>query len=167
MQKITPCLFFNGNAEKAVKFYTSVFKRSKILLVTRYGKSGAEASGQPQGSVMTISFQLEGQKFLALNGGSAFKFSPAISLMANCQTQKEIDHYYKKLSKGGKILECGWLTDQFGISWQIFPTLIEKAWHGKDSERFERVMTEVFKMTKMNLKPLQKAYNQKPNQKKK
>ena len=158
MQKITPCLFFNGNAEKAVKFYTSVFKNSKILLVTHYGKSGAKASGQPQGSVMTISFQLEGQKFLALNGGSHFKFSPAISLMANCQTQKEIDSLYKKLGKGGKILPCGWLTDKFGISWQIFPTLIEKTWQDRNSERFERVMTEVFKMKKINLKTLQKAY---------
>lgn len=158
MQKIVPCLWFNNNnIEKAVKFYTSVFKNSKILLVTYYGESGAKASGQRKGSVMTISFQLEGQKFMALNGGSHFKFSPAISFMANCQTQKEIDHLYKKLGKGGKILPCGWLTDQFGISWQIFPTLIEKMWQEKNSERFERVMTEVFKMKKMNLKTLQKA----------
>lgn len=167
MQKITPCLFFNGNAEKAVKFYVSVFKNSKILLVTHYGESGAKASGQPKGSIMTISFQLDGQKFMALHGGSHFKFSPAISFMANCKTQKEIDSLYKKLGKGGQILPCSWITDQFGISWQIVPTFIEKIWHDKDNERVDRVMNEVFKMKKLDIKTLQKAYQQKPDKKRK
>jgi predicted 3-demethylubiquinone-9 3-methyltransferase (glyoxalase superfamily) len=119
MQKIIPFLWFNGNAEVAVKFYCSIFKDSKILRVARCGEASAKASGQPKGAVMTIAFKLNGQEFTALNGDPEFKFNEAISFVVSCRTQREIDHYWNKLSTGGKQIQCGWLKDTFGVAWQI------------------------------------------------
>jgi predicted 3-demethylubiquinone-9 3-methyltransferase (glyoxalase superfamily) len=122
-QKITPCLWFDRNAEQAVKFYVSLFKNSKIKHIQRYDQAGAEASGQPEGTVMTVSFQLAGQDFTALNGGPIFKFTEAISLVVNCKDQKEVNFYWKKMtSGGGRPSMCGWLKDKYGLSWQIVPT---------------------------------------------
>src|SRR5688572_10461077 len=118
MQKITPCLWFDDNAEEAVKFYKSIFKKSKVGKTARYDEAGAKVSGQPKGSVMTIEFEIEGQKFLALNGGPIFKFTEAVSFIVHCKTQAEVDYYWKKLCAGGKEVQCGWLKDKFGMSWQ-------------------------------------------------
>jgi predicted 3-demethylubiquinone-9 3-methyltransferase (glyoxalase superfamily) len=157
MQRITPCLWFNDNAEAAVKFYTAMFKKSKISTVTHYGEAGSRASGRPVGSVMTIAFQLEGQQFLALNGGPPFTFSPAISLVANCKTQKEIDVLWKKLGAGGKIDQCGWLQDKFGVSWQIVPADIGKMVQDSRNGKAERVMKAILGMKKIDLATLKRA----------
>jgi len=119
MQRITPCLWFDSQAEEAANFYVSIFKNSKIENMTRYGEAGAEVSGRPKGSVMTVTFEIEGQEFVALNGGPHFTFSEAISLMVKCETQKEIDEMWEKLSQGGEEGPCGWLKDKYGLSWQI------------------------------------------------
>ena len=158
MQKITPCLWFDKNAEEAAKFYTSVFKKSKIKVITRYGDAGAAASGIPKGTAMTVSFQLFGQDFLALNGGPHFTFSPAISFIVNCLTQKEVDELWAKLSKDGKTNQCGWLTDKFGVSWQIVPTILGELLQSKDSKKSERVMQAMLKMTKIDIKALKQAH---------
>src|SRR6266581_9485889 len=121
MQKITPFLWFDDKAEEAVSFYTSIFKNSKIVKIARYGDAGAQVSGRPKGTVMTVAFQLEGQQFVALNGGPQFKFTEAISFVVNCETQEEVDYYWEKLSAGGKEIQCGWLIDKFGLHWQITP----------------------------------------------
>lgn len=161
MQKLTPCLWFDGKAEEAAKFYTSIFKNSKIVAVTRYGDAGAAASGMPKGTVWIVSFKLFGQSFLGLNGGPVFKFSPAVSFIVNCETQKEIDKYWQKLSEGGQPNQCGWLADKFGLSWQIVPSALEKMLTGKDPKKVERVMAELMKMTKINLKIIKQAYAKK------
>jgi len=158
MPKITPFLWFDNNAEEAVKFYTSIFKKSKVLVVTRYGKSGAAASGRPEGSAMTIAFELEGQKFVALNGGPYFKFTEAVSFVVNCKTQAEIDKFWKKLSAGGKESQCGWLKDKFGLSWQIVPDNLGKILGSKDEAKTQRVMKALLKMQKLDVKTLQKAF---------
>ena len=158
MQKFTPCLWFDDNAEEAVKFYTSIFRNSKIKAVTHYGEPGAAASGRPKGSVLTVLFQLDGQEFLALNGGPHFKFSPAISFIANCGTQKEIDELWKKLSEGGETEQCGWLRDKFGVSWQIVPADIGKMMQDKDAEKTDRVMRAILQMSKIEIKKLKEAY---------
>lgn len=158
MQKFTPCLWFDDNAEEAVKFYTSIFRNSKIKAVTHYGEAGAAASGRPKGSVLTVLFQLDGQEFLALNGGLHFKFSPAISFIANCGTQKEIDELWKKLSEGGETEQCGWLRDKFGVSWQIVPADIGKMMQDKDAEKTDRVMRAILQMSKIEIKKLKEAY---------
>src|ERR1043165_1432548 len=124
VQKITPFLWFNDNAEKAVKFYTSIFKKSKIGKIACYNKAGEKAAGRPAGSVMTVEFQIEGQDFVALNGGPVFKINESISFVVSCKTQAEVDYYWKKLSAGGKEVQCGWLKDKFGVSWQIVPTVL-------------------------------------------
>src|SRR5215510_9426902 len=124
LRRITPFLWFNKNAEQAVKFYCSIFKNSRVLKISRYGKDGPRLSGVPQGSVMTVDFQLDGQEFVALNGGPIFKFTEAVSFVVNCQTQAEVDYYWKKLSAGGKDVQCGWLKDKFGLSWQVVPTIL-------------------------------------------
>src|ERR1041385_7997831 len=124
LQRITPFLWFDDNAESAVKFYTSIFKKSRVGRITRYSKAGEKAAGRPAGSVMTIEFELEGQKFIALNGGPDFKFTEAVSFVVNCKTQAELDGYWKKLIAGGKDVACGWLKDKFGVSWQVVPTVI-------------------------------------------
>jgi predicted 3-demethylubiquinone-9 3-methyltransferase (glyoxalase superfamily) len=162
MQKITPCLWFNDNAEEAVKFYTSIFKNSKIKSITYYGEAGAKASGRPKGSVLTIAFQLDGQEFLALNGGPHFTFSPAISFIANCKTQKEIDALWEKLSAGGdeKAQQCGWLKDKYGVSWQIVPADVGKMLQSNDAEKSERVMKALLQMSKIDIKSLKQAYEQ-------
>lgn len=158
MNPFTPCLWFDGNAEEAANFYTSIFKNSKIRSITHYGKAGAEASGQPEGTVMTVAFQLDGQDFLALNGGPEFKFSPAISFIANCDTQPELDDLWEKLSAGGEKGPCGWLTDPFGVSWQIVPRILGEMLQGKDVEKSEQVMKALMQMRKIDIETLQQAY---------
>ena len=161
MQKITPCLWFDDNAEQAVKFYTSLFRNSKILQMTHYGEAGSNAAGRPKGSVMTITFRLDGQEFMALNGGPHFKFTPAISLMVNCETQAEIDEYWDKLSAGGAAQPCGWLTDKFGVSWQIVPAALAEMMGDDQAEKSERVMKAILDMQKLDLPTLQKVYAEK------
>ncbi len=159
MQKLSTCLWFNNNAEEAVQFYTGIFKDSKVKLTTRYGESGSNASGQPAGSVMTIVFELAGQEYLALNGGPTFQFTPAISIIVTCDTQEEIDHYWHSLTSGGQEVQCGWLTDKFGLSWQIVPKALEEMMRG-DLKKSERVMAALMKMVKLDLATLKQAYEQ-------
>lgn len=160
MQKITPCLWFDYNAEEAVKFYTSIFKKSKIGKIVHSSESEAAVSGQPKGRVVTIVFQIEGQDFIALNGGPMFKFNEAISLSVDCKTQKDVDYYWKKLTAdGGEESHCGWLKDKFGVSWQVVPSVLVKMFQDKDPKKVDRVMAAVLKMGKLNIKKLQNAYN--------
>lgn len=153
MQKITPFLWFNGQAEEAMNFYTSIFKNSKAINVSRYGEGGP---GQ-KGSVMSATFQLEGQTFMALNGGPQFTFTPAISLFVNCETQEEVDELWRKLSAGGSEERCGWLRDKYGLSWQIIPSVLGKLLQDKDPEKAKRVMMAMLKMNKIDIKILQEA----------
>lgn len=161
MQKIIPCLWFDNKAEEAVIFYTSIFKNSKIKKIARYGEAGAKASGRPRGSIMTIIFQLEGQEFMALNGGPVFTFSPAISLLVNCNMQKEVDVLWDKLSEGGEIEQCGWLRDKYGVSWQIVPTVLGEMMQDKDARKTERVMQAMLQMKKLNINALKQEYEEK------
>jgi predicted 3-demethylubiquinone-9 3-methyltransferase (glyoxalase superfamily) len=161
MQKITPFLWFNDNAEGAAKFYTSIFKNSKIGKIARYDEAGEKAAGRPKGSVMTVEFQLEGQEFVALNGGPHFKFTEAISFVVNCETQEEVDYYWEKLSKGGKEVQCGWLKDKYGLSWQIVPTVLGELLSDEDAAKAQRVMTAMLKMVKLDIKKLKQAAKQK------
>jgi predicted 3-demethylubiquinone-9 3-methyltransferase (glyoxalase superfamily) len=154
MHKITPFLWFDNQAEEAVNFYTSVFKNSKIGTVARYGEAGPG----PKGSVMTASFQLNGQDFIALNGGPMYKFTEAVSFVVNCDTQDEIDHYWDKLLEGGTPQACGWLKDKFGLSWQIVPSILSKLFSSKDPEKSKRVMEAMLKMVKFDIKTLEEAY---------
>ena len=158
MQKITSCLWFDDNAEEAVKFYASLFRNSKTLQVSHYGETGSIVAGRPKGSVMTITFQLDGQEFMALNGGPHFKFTPAISLMVNCETQAEIDQYWDKLSEAGGTLQCGWLTDKFGVSWQIVPATLAQMMQDDQPEKAEKVMKAILEMEKLDLPTLERAY---------
>jgi predicted 3-demethylubiquinone-9 3-methyltransferase (glyoxalase superfamily) len=155
MQKITPFLWYDGKAEEAVNFYVSIFKNSKVVSMARYGDAGPG----PKGSVMTAAFQLEGQDFVALNGGPQYKFTPAISLVVNCETQEEVDNLWEKLSAGGRKDRCAWLTDKFGVSWQIVPTILSKLLGGKDPEKAKRVMQAMLQMDKIDISRLQKAYD--------
>jgi predicted 3-demethylubiquinone-9 3-methyltransferase (glyoxalase superfamily) len=163
MQKITPCLWFDSNAEEAVNFYTSIFKNSKIGNISRYGEAGYEIHGKPAGTVLTMEFELNGQTFTALNGGPMFKFNEAISFQVSCESQEEIDYYWGKLSEGGdeKAQQCGWLKDKYGVSWQIVPTALGKMLADKDANKTERVMTALLKMKKIDIERLKEAYNQK------
>lgn len=156
-QKITPFLWFDNRAEQAANFYVSIFKDAKILSVQRYGAEGAGASGRPQGSVMTVSFQLDGQQFVALNGGPVYKITPAISFVVNCETQAEIDEMWKKLTAGGEEVQCGWLTDKFGVSWQVVPTQLEKLLGASDPAKAGRVMQAMLQMKKIDIAGLQRA----------
>jgi predicted 3-demethylubiquinone-9 3-methyltransferase (glyoxalase superfamily) len=156
MQKITPFLWFDDKAEEAVRFYTSVFKNSKISGMTRYGDAGPG----PKGTVLTAAFQLDGQEFVALNGGPMYKFSPAISFVVNCETQEEVDHYWDKLSAGGEKVQCGWLKDKYGVSWQIVPTILTKLLQDKDAEKTKRVMQAMMQMVKLDINGLKRAYEQ-------
>jgi predicted 3-demethylubiquinone-9 3-methyltransferase (glyoxalase superfamily) len=158
MQKITPFLWFNDNAEEAVKFYISTFNNSKIGKVARYDEAGAKASGRSAGSIMTMEFEIEGQEFVALNGGPHFKFTEAISFVVNCKTQAEVDRYWKKLSAGGTEVQCGWLKDKYGLSWQIVPTVLGKLLSDKDATKSQRVMQAMLKMVKLDIKKLKDAY---------
>jgi predicted 3-demethylubiquinone-9 3-methyltransferase (glyoxalase superfamily) len=154
-QKITTFLWFNDNAEEATNFYISVFKNSKVLNTTRYGDAGPG----PKGSVMTITFQLEGQEFIALNGGPQFKFNEAISLLVNCDTQKEIDELWSKLTAGGQEVDCGWLKDKYGLFWQITPRVLLEMIQDKDAEKANRVFEAMLKMKKIEIEPLKQAYD--------
>src|SRR5438067_6092476 len=156
MQKIAPFLWFNNNAEEAANFYTSIFKNSKIVNIARWGDAGPG----PKGTVMSATFELEGQEFMALNGGPQFTFSAAISFFVKCETQQEVDELWEKLSAGGKKERCGWLKDKFGVSWQIVPTVLGKMLHDKDAERSKRVMNAMLQMDKLDIKGLQRAYEQ-------
>jgi predicted 3-demethylubiquinone-9 3-methyltransferase (glyoxalase superfamily) len=154
MQKITPFLWFDGKAEEAMNFYVSIFKNSKVGSVTRYGEAGPG----PKGTVMSATFQLDGQDFFALNGGPQFSFTPAISLFVNCETQQEVDELWEKLSKGGKKERCGWLKDKYGLSWQVVPSVLGKMLRDKDPEKSKRVMKAMMQMDKIDMSGLQKAY---------
>jgi predicted 3-demethylubiquinone-9 3-methyltransferase (glyoxalase superfamily) len=158
MQKISPFLWYNDQAEEAANFYTSIFKNSRIVNVSRYGDAGAKVSGRPKGSVMTVAFQLDGQDFTALNGGPEFKFTEAISLVVNCETQAEVNHFWEKLSAGGEKSRCGWLKDKFGVSWQVVPSEMEEMM--KDPASSERVMQAMLEMDKLDIKRLKQAYEQ-------
>jgi predicted 3-demethylubiquinone-9 3-methyltransferase (glyoxalase superfamily) len=161
MQKITPFLWFKDNAEEAAKFYTSIFKNSKIGRILRYSEEVAKVSqsGQPAGSVLTIEFEIEGQKFVALNGGPEFKFNESISFVVNCETQKEVDYFWEKLTAdGGEESQCGWLRDKFGVSWQVTPTVLIDMLHDKDSEKAQRAMKAMLQMQKIDIEKLKAAY---------
>jgi predicted 3-demethylubiquinone-9 3-methyltransferase (glyoxalase superfamily) len=159
IQKITPSLWFDSNAEEAVNYYVSIFKNSSIKRTSHYTKAGQEIHKQKPGSVLTIEFELEGQNFVALNGGPVFKFSEAISFVVNCKTQKEIDFYWDKLSKGGdpSAQQCGWLKDKFGLSWQIVPEILADLMASSDSEKTERAMDAMLKMKKIDIEELEAA----------
>ena len=163
MQKISPCLWFDDKGEEAAKFYTSIFKDSKIGDVTRYGKEGYEIHGKEEGTVMTVEFEIEGQKFLGLNGGPIFKFNEAISFQVYCETQEEVDYYWEKLSEGGdeKAQICGWLKDKYGVSWQIVPIILIEMLKDKDSEKSQKVMKAMLQMHKLDISTLKKAYEEK------
>lgn len=158
MQKITPFLWFDNQAEEAVSFYASIFKGSEIGNVTRYDADTAKASGRPEGSVMTIEFQLEGQDFIALNGGPHFKFTEAISFSVDCRTQEEVDEYWAKLSAGGEEGPCGWLKDKYGLSWQIVPAVLNEMLQDKDAEKAKRVTRAMLQMKKLDIETLKRAY---------
>ena len=156
MQKIAPCLWFDGRAEEAMHFYTSIFRNSKVGDVTRY----TEAGPGEKGSVLAVTFEIEGREFMGLNGGPNFKFSPAISFSVKCETQEEVDYYWSKLLAGGQPQQCGWLTDKFGVSWQIVPTALVEMLKDKDAERANRVMQAMLKTVKLDINTLRQAYEQ-------
>jgi predicted 3-demethylubiquinone-9 3-methyltransferase (glyoxalase superfamily) len=155
-QKITPFLWFDDKAEEAANFYVSIFKNSKVGTITRYGDAGPG----PTGRVMTVTFKLEGQEFIALNGGPQFKFTEAISFVVNCETQEEIDEFWEKLSAGGKKVQCGWLKDKYGLSWQIVPTVLGEMMQDTDPEKSQRVMNAIMQMEKIDIQNLKRAYEQ-------
>jgi predicted 3-demethylubiquinone-9 3-methyltransferase (glyoxalase superfamily) len=156
-KKITPCLWFDTQAEEAAKFYASVFKNSKIGKISRYGKEGFEVHGKKAGTVMTVEFELEGQKFLALNGGPHFKFNEAVSFQVHCETQQEIDHFWSELAKDGEEGRCGWLKDKFGLSWQVFPRALPEMLMDGNSETAQRVMRSMLQMRKIDIAALRRA----------
>ncbi|MET3698437.1 predicted 3-demethylubiquinone-9 3-methyltransferase (glyoxalase superfamily) [Bacillus oleivorans] len=161
IQKITPNLWFDTQAEEAAEFYCTIFENSKVGKMNRYGNEGQEVHGMPAGTVLTVQFQLEGQDFVALNGGPHFKFSEAISFIVNCETQEEVDYYWKKLSDGGdeKAQMCGWLKDKFGVSWQIIPVSLTEMISDSDSEKSQRAMKAMLQMKKIDIKTLKQAYD--------
>jgi predicted 3-demethylubiquinone-9 3-methyltransferase (glyoxalase superfamily) len=157
-QKITPFLWFNDNAEEAMNFYTSVFKNSTIGNVARYDEEGSRAAGRPKGSVMTANFFLDGQEFIALNGGPHFKFTEAVSFVVNCETQEEVDEFWQKLSEGGEESRCGWLKDKFGLSWQIVPTALPRLLQSGNAAQSQKVMHAMLQMSKLDIAKLEEAY---------
>jgi predicted 3-demethylubiquinone-9 3-methyltransferase (glyoxalase superfamily) len=157
-QKITPCLWFDTEAEEAANFYVSIFKDSEIRSVNRYGKEGYEVHGKPAGSVMAVEFEIEGQKFVGLNGGPQFKFDEAISFQIHCETQDEIDYYWSRLTEGGKEVACGWLKDKFGLSWQVVPTPLFEMLSDKDPVKTGRVTKAFLKMKKFDIAKLRQAF---------
>ncbi|PYJ07858.1 MAG: hypothetical protein DME25_02875 [Verrucomicrobia bacterium] len=161
IQKITPCLWFDHQAEAAARFYTSIFKNSRIGKITRYGKAGYEIHRRPAGTVMTVEFEINGQAFTALNGGPVFKFNEAISFQVNCKTQAEIDYYWEKFSKGGdkKAQQCGWLKDKFGVSWQIVPEVLGQLVGDPDSQKSQRAMKALLQMKKLDIAKIKQAYD--------
>ena len=160
IQGITPCLWFDDQAEAAAEFYTGIFQHSRIISVTRYGEAGREVHGRPAGTVMTVAFELDGQTFTALNGGPVFKFNEAISFQVHCETQEEVDYYWEKLSAGGdeKAQQCGWLKDKYGVSWQVVPTVLLEMMNDPDSEKSGRVMEAMLRMKKIDMSRLKRAY---------
>ena len=156
-QKITPFLWFDSQAEKAARFYVSVFRKSKILKIARCTREAAAKTGKPAGSVLTVEFEIEGQKFVALNGGPLFKFNEAVSFVVNCKTQAEVDRYWDALSAGGEKRQCGWLKDKFGVFWQIVPTILVELLSDKDTAKAERVMHAMLQMTKLDIGLLKRA----------
>lgn len=160
MQNISTCLWFDDKAEEAVDFYVSIFNNSKIGRVARYGEEGAKISGRPKGTVMTVTFELDGQEFMALNGGPVFKFSPAISFIVTCETQQEVDRLWENLSEGGEKEQCGWLKDKYGVSWQVVPRVLGEMLQDKDPKRSERVMKALLQMKKIDIRGLRQAYEQ-------
>jgi predicted 3-demethylubiquinone-9 3-methyltransferase (glyoxalase superfamily) len=160
MQKITPCLWFDDQAEEAAQFYTAIFRNSRIVRMTRYGEAGYEIHGKPAGTVMTVEFALEGQTFTALNGGPVFTFNEAISFQVHCETQEEVDYYWGKLSDSGDetAQQCGWLKDKYGASWQIVPTVLIDMIKDPDTEKSQRVMAAMLQMKKIDIETLKRAY---------
>lgn len=156
MQKITPFLWFDNKAEEAANFYVSIFKNSKVMSVNRYGEAGPG----PKGSVMIATFQLNGQDFIALNGGPQFTFSPALSFVVDCKTQQEVDELWERLSEGGEKQQCGWLQDKYGLSWQIVPSILPELMQTNDEKKSQKVMKAMLQMTKMDIKRLQQAYDE-------
>lgn len=161
MKQLTPCLWFDSQAEEAAEFYTAIFKNSKIGKITRYGEAMKEIHGRPSGSVMTIEFELNGQKFLGLNGGPVFKFNEAVSFQVICESQEEVDYYWERLGEGGDpaARQCGWLKDKFGLSWQIVPAALGDLLSGGEAARSERVMTALHGMKKLDIAALKRAYD--------
>lgn len=158
MQGITSNLWFDNQAEEAADFYVSVIKNSKVTRTLRYGAAGAKVAGRPEGSVMTVTFELGGHEFVALNGGPLFKFTEAVSFMLNCENQEEIDELWEKLAEGGETGPCGWLKDKYGLSWQIAPTVLDEMLADEDDEKAERVMAAMLKMGKIDIPTLEEAY---------
>jgi predicted 3-demethylubiquinone-9 3-methyltransferase (glyoxalase superfamily) len=160
-QRFSTCLWFDHQGEQAARFYTGIFKNSKINAIMRYGEAGKEIHGRKPGSVMTVEFELDGRSFLALNGGPLFKFTEAISLIVNCKTQKEVDYYWRRLSAGGdkKVQACGWLKDKFGVSWQIIPAILPRLVGDPKSAKSQRAMSAMMNMTKLDIAKLKKAYS--------
>lgn len=160
MQRLTPCLWFDNQAEEAAKAYTSIFKNSKITGITRFAEAGFEMHGRPAGSVMTVEFELDGHSFTALNGGPLFKLSEAVSFQINCESQEEVDYYWEKLSEGGdkNAQQCGWLKDKYGLSWQVVPTVLAQMMKDPDPAKSGRVMNALLQMKKLDIKALKQAY---------
>jgi predicted 3-demethylubiquinone-9 3-methyltransferase (glyoxalase superfamily) len=160
VQKISPCLWFDDQAEEAARFYTGIFRNSRIMTVTRYGEAGREIHHRPAGSVMTVVFELDGQSFTALNGGPLFRFNEAISFQVDCESQEEVDYYWYKLSEGGdeKDRQCGWLKDKYGVSWQIVPAVLREMLTDRDAARSERVMEALLQMKKLDIDKLERAF---------
>jgi predicted 3-demethylubiquinone-9 3-methyltransferase (glyoxalase superfamily) len=154
MQRITPCLWFDGRAQEAAEFYTSIFKDSKVGKIARYGDAGPGAPG----TVMTVTFEIAGQEFMGLNGGPQFQFSPAVSFVVYCKNQRQVDYYWDRLIEGGAPSQCGWLTDKFGVSWQVTPTVLPKMLKDKDPDRSRAVMAAMLKMVKLDVRALKDAY---------
>jgi predicted 3-demethylubiquinone-9 3-methyltransferase (glyoxalase superfamily) len=160
VRRIAPCLWFDDQAEEAAKYYTSIFRNSKIGTIARYGEAGHEFHGRPAGSVMTVAFELDGQPFTALNGGPLFRFNEAISFQVMCETQEDVDYYWEKLSHGGdvKAQQCGWLKDRFGVSWQVVPEVVTQLVSDPDSEKSQRAMQALLQMKKLDIAELKRAY---------
>jgi predicted 3-demethylubiquinone-9 3-methyltransferase (glyoxalase superfamily) len=160
MQKITPCLWFEHQAEEAAEFYTAIFRNSRIVSMSRYGEAGREVHGKPPGTVMTVAFELDGQTFTALNGGPVFTFNEAISFQVYCETQEKVDYYWEKLSVGGdeQAQQCGWLKDKYGVSWQVVPTVLIDMLSDSDAEKSQRVMEAMLHMKKIDIEKLKRAY---------
>jgi predicted 3-demethylubiquinone-9 3-methyltransferase (glyoxalase superfamily) len=160
LKAITPCLWFDTQAEEAARYYTGIFRNSKIGTISRYTEAGREAHGRPPGSVMTVEFELEGQPFTALNGGPVFTFNEAISFQIMCRTQEEVDHYWNKLSEGGpsEAQMCGWLKDKYGLSWQVVPTVLAEMMADPDKEKAGRAMEAMLQMKKLDIAGLQRAF---------
>ena len=159
--KLTPCLWFDGQAEAAARFYTSIFKNARLGTITRFGEAGKEVHGQSPGTVMTVAFELEGQSFTALNGGPLFRFTEAISFQIMCDSQAEVDHYWDKLSAGGdpQAQQCGWLKDQFGVSWQVVPTVLFDLLNSPDAGKSQRAMAAMMQMKKLDIAQMRQAYD--------